>query len=94
MSRPTSRWTGKSRLDAPAWPEALSGRRTHLSIVQDAGLIDLFDTLDAVGEILTAISRPDAQRRQWEGHGSKAHQFPKIAPEAGTACRLARSASS
>lgn len=34
-----------------------SGRRTHLSMVPDSGLIDLFDSLDAVGEMLT-VKRP------------------------------------
>ncbi|MET1087991.1 MAG: hypothetical protein ABWY04_12860 [Arthrobacter sp.] len=66
----------------------------HLSIVQDAGLIDLFDTLHAVGEILTASGRPDAQRRQWEDRGSKAHQFLEIALEPSPAAHSPGSASS
>lgn len=62
-------------IDAPAWAEGNSDDyeddrrvpvgKAHLSIVPDAGLIDLFDTLDAVdqtlanvGEMLTT-KRPD-----------------------------------
>lgn len=62
-------------IDAPAWADGDSDDfeddrrvlvgKAHLSIVPDAGLIDLFDTLDAVdqilgnvGEMLT-VKRPD-----------------------------------
>lgn len=44
---------------------SLSGRRTHLSIVPDAGLIDLFNTPDAVEQMLATVcemltvKRPD-----------------------------------
>lgn len=52
-------------IDAPAWAEGNSDDfeddrrvqvgKAHLSIVPDAGLIDLFDTLDAVDQMLANV---------------------------------------
>lgn len=72
-------------IDAPAWAEGdkddfdddsrIPVGKAHLSIIPDAGMIDLFDTLDAVdqqlanvAEMLT-VERPDLMPNAWDGPG-------------------------